>query len=108
MHRSEDLKDPIEVYFDNQIGIIEVETYDTEPKEKTPPKVAEGGRSHGSEQLDILAIIAARNEQEAKTGALIQEFKAKNFTFLRLYAQLDRWQAADRKDKVARLGNRNI
>lgn len=28
MHRSEDVKDPIEVYFDNQIGIIEVTTYD--------------------------------------------------------------------------------
>lgn len=32
MHRSEDIKDPIEVYFDNQIGIIEVET--GAPKEK--------------------------------------------------------------------------
>lgn len=38
MHRSEDIKDPIEVYFDNQIGIIEVTTEDTAPKKKNLPK----------------------------------------------------------------------
>ncbi len=32
MHRSDDVKDPIEVYFDNQIGIIEVEAQKTEAK----------------------------------------------------------------------------
>lgn len=36
MHRSEDVKDPIEVYFDNQIGIIEVETGEIKEKKKKP------------------------------------------------------------------------
>lgn len=80
MHRSDDVKDPIEVYFDNQIGIIEVTTYDPKPKPK-PLNVAEGAPPYGGGQFDILAIIAARNEQEAKTGALIQDFESKILNF---------------------------
>ena len=77
MHRSEDIKDPIEVYFDDRIGIIEVETYSPEEKKKKALKVAESPGSYGSNQFDILAIIAARNEQEAITGSLIQDFETK-------------------------------
>ena len=75
MHRSEDDKDPIEVYFDNQIGIIEVATYDTKVKPIKPPKVAEGAAPYGPVQFDILNIIEERNEQEAKIGGLIQDFE---------------------------------
>lgn len=81
MHRSEDIKDPIEVYFDNQIGIIEVATYDPPTKPKKPLKVAEGAAQYGGSQFDIIAIIAARNEQEAKTGTLIQDFETKILDF---------------------------
>jgi type I restriction enzyme, R subunit len=77
MHRSEDVKDPIEVYFDNQIGIIEVETSETKEVEKRPTKVAEGKESFGPHQYDILSIIEARNKHEAKTAELISEFEAK-------------------------------
>jgi len=77
MHRSEDVKDPIEVYFDNQIGIIEVMAYTPTVAKKKPLKVAEGKPSGGGYQFDILEIIAARNEQEALTGTLIQEFETK-------------------------------
>jgi len=77
LHRSDDVKDPIEVYFDNQIGIIEVETEDAQEKKKKPTKVAEGAAPYGSHQFDILAVIAARNEQEAKKGSLIQDFDSK-------------------------------
>ncbi|MEN6351250.1 MAG: DEAD/DEAH box helicase family protein [Syntrophomonas sp.] len=77
MHRSEDIKDPIEVYFDNQIGIIEVETEETREKKKKPTKIAEAPGYYGKLQFDIMAIIAARNEQEAKTGSLIQDFESK-------------------------------
>lgn len=77
LHRSEDVKDPIEVYFDNQIGIIEVAEYTrTEIKKKTL-KVAEGKPPGVGYQFDILAIIAARNQHEELTGTLIQEFEAK-------------------------------
>lgn len=77
MHRSDTIKDPIEVYFDNQIGIIEVETKDPKEKEKKPIKVTTGNEPGDGYQFDILAIIAARNEQEAKTGLLIQDFESK-------------------------------
>jgi type I restriction enzyme R subunit len=83
MHRSEDVKDPIEVYFDNQIGIIEVGEYTPTGKTKKPLKVAEGASPGTGGQFDILAIIAARNEQEAKTGTLIQDFEAKITDFFR-------------------------
>jgi len=76
MHRSEDIKDPIEVYFDDQIGIIEVETYSPKEKKKNPFKIADGAEPYGH-QFDILAIIAARNEQEAITGSLIKDFETK-------------------------------
>ena len=77
MHRSDDLKDAIEVYFDNQIGIIEVETQEPEAKKKKTTKVAEGKEPSKHHQFDILAIIEARNEQEAIVGTLIEEFEAK-------------------------------
>ena len=77
MHRSGDIKDPIEVYFDNQIGIIEVKTEDTEPKKKKPTEVAKAVQPGGNHQFDILSIIAARNEQESKTGSLIHDFETK-------------------------------
>ena len=76
MHRSEDIKDPIEVYFDDRIGIIEVETYSLEEKKKKPLILAESTEPYGH-KFDILAIIAARNEQEAITGSLIQDFETK-------------------------------
>jgi len=76
MHRSEDIKDPIEVYFDDQIGIIEVETYSLKEKKQKSFTMADGTEPYGH-QFDILAIIAARNEQEAITGSLIQDFETK-------------------------------
>lgn len=83
MHRSDDVKDPIEVYFDNQIGIVEVTPYDPKPKTKKPTEMAVGEPPWGEIQFDILAIIAARNEQEARTGKLIQDFETKILDFFR-------------------------
>jgi type I restriction enzyme R subunit len=77
MHRSKDVKDSIEVYFDNQIGIIEVETIDNGEKKKKTTKVAQGAESGHNYEFDILGVIARRNEQEAKTGLLIQDFESK-------------------------------
>ena len=77
LHRNQDIKDPIEVYFDNQIGMVEVIAEDPQKKDKKPTKVAEGAPRVYGGQFDILAVIAARNEKEAKTGELIQEFETK-------------------------------
>jgi len=77
MNRSPDMKDPIEVYFDNQIGIIEVTTYETVEEKKKETKVAERKETYAAHEFDILAIIEARNEKEAITGSLIKEFETK-------------------------------
>lgn len=77
LHRSEDIKDPIEVYFDNQIGMVEVIAEETQKKKKKPTEVATGSTPGPGGQYDILAIIAARNEKEEKVGTLILEFESK-------------------------------
>ena len=77
LNRGGDIKDPIEVYFDNQIGMVEVVAEESKKKKKKPTEVAEGTPPGPGGQFDILAIIAARNEQEAKTGSLIQDFESK-------------------------------
>jgi type I restriction enzyme R subunit len=84
LHRSNTPeRDPIEVYFDNQIGIIEPEVVEIKPKMKKPPKVVEGKITYGPNQvqLNILDIIAARNEEQEKTGVLIQQFASKILDF---------------------------
>ncbi len=83
MHRSEDIKDPIEVYFDNQIGIIEAPVTESNDKKKKAPKVAEGKVPGEKHAYDILAIIEARNEQQAAVAELIKEFEAKIREFFR-------------------------
>jgi type I restriction enzyme, R subunit len=77
LNRIDDVKDAIEVYFDNQIGIIEVETQPTEPKKIKVPKVAAADGAYKFHQFDILAIIEARNEEEEIKGFQIQEFESK-------------------------------
>jgi len=83
LHRSEDIKDPIEVYFDNQIGIVEVIAEESIKKKNKLKEVALGKIPGPGGQFDILSIIAARNEQEAKTGTLIKDFEAKIVDFFR-------------------------
>ncbi len=78
LYRTDELKDAIEVYFDNQIGIIEVEIQESEPKKKKVTEVAKGKEiSTKVYQFDVLAIIEARNEQEDLKGERIREFEAK-------------------------------
>jgi len=71
-------KDPIEVYFDNQIGIIEVETTPTPGKKRKETQMAQA-REPGSIYLQypILEIIEARNIQQEHIAELIQDFAAK-------------------------------
>lgn len=77
MHRSDDVKDPIEVYFDNQIGIIEATTKKPTKKNKKPTEIATGTESGGGSPFDVMKIIEARNAQQATLGTLIKEFEAK-------------------------------
>ena len=76
INRSDEVKDPIDVYFDNQIGIIEVEAEETKEKKKKKPKIATGG-GETSYQYDILAIIKARNDGQEAIAELIKSFEGK-------------------------------
>ena len=90
LHRSVEHRDPIDVYFDNQTGIVEVVAEESKKKKKKPTTVAEGkvpGPAGG--QFDILEIIWARNEKEALVGQLIQEFKNKMNDFFVFVEQSD-------------------
>jgi len=94
LHRPEEIKDPIEVYFDNQIGMVEVVAKDSPKTGKRPTVLAEGSPPWFGSQFDILAIIAARNEQEARTGSLIKEFEAKIaefFSYIRESKECERF-----------------
>ena len=81
LNRTDDVKDAIEVYFDNQIGIIEVQSTPPEPKKKREPKIAESVGTYKVHQFNILAILEARNDQEKLKGDRIQEFAAKIVEF---------------------------
>jgi type I restriction enzyme R subunit len=61
--------------------MVEVVAAESKKKKKKPTKVAVGTPPGPGGQFDILAIIAARNEKEAKTGTLIKDFEAKIVEF---------------------------
>lgn len=83
LNRHNEIKDAIDVYFDNQIGIVEIVPTDSKSKNKKPTQVAEGKLPYGPNNFDVMAVIAARNEQEARTGKLIQEFETKIIDFFK-------------------------
>ncbi|QTA82351.1 Type I restriction endonuclease domain-containing protein [Desulfonema limicola] len=76
-------KDSIEVYFDDKIGIVEVEAQKPKKKRKKKTKVATGDIGGGGQQLDILEIIKARNKKEEKIGELIKDFEKKIEAFFK-------------------------
>ena len=78
MHRVDVEKDPIEVYYDNRIGIVEVETPETDERTPGEIKLAEGRVPFaGGRQLSILEIVEARNMYEEGVAVRIAEFEAK-------------------------------
>lgn len=78
MHRVDVEKDPIEVYYDNRIGIVEVETAETDERTPGELKLAEGRVPlAGGRQLSILEIVEARNLHEEGVAVRIAEFQAK-------------------------------
>jgi type I restriction enzyme R subunit len=82
MHRTDDIRDAIEAYFDNQIGIIEKETEAITPCNKKETKVATGrDPEKPPHQFSILDIIEARNQYEERIGALIKDFEEKIIAF---------------------------
>lgn len=76
LNRLEDDKDPIKVYFDNQIGIIEAETENTNKKKKKPTSITTG-KSGGDYTFDVMKIIEERNQEQEIVASLIFDFEEK-------------------------------
>lgn len=70
-------RDPIEVYFDNKIGIIELITDTKNKKGKKVLKVAEGQPPDGQYLFDVMKIIQEKNEKQAEVEKLIKDFEVK-------------------------------
>ena len=74
IHIADESADEVEIYFDNQIGIIQAP--DTK-KIKAPKAPSSGDGTGGGKEhkYDILAIIEQRNEEEENIGQLIEDFE---------------------------------
>lgn len=77
LHRKQDSADPIEVYFDNKIGIIEKQAVKPRSPKRKPKEIATGRGGGGPHGFDVLDIIEARNQHEEIVGTLIEEFRDK-------------------------------
>ena len=78
INKKTDLKDEVEIYFDNKIGLVEP------PKERDDKKPGSGdGGDNGGDGYDcnILKIIEQRNKEEEQIGELIKEFEQKIIAF---------------------------
>jgi type I restriction enzyme R subunit len=73
INKPDDIKDDVEIYFDDKIGIVEP----PEVKNKKKKKEKEGGGLGKKQKYNILAIIAKKNEEEALIEQLIVEFEKK-------------------------------
>lgn len=64
-------KDDVEIYFNNQIGIV------SEPKETKKKKPRNGEGEGTKHKYNILKIIEQRNKEEETIGELIKQFEEK-------------------------------
>ncbi len=81
LNKKEEVKDEVEIYFDEQIGIVDV----PEEKESKPKslKGKEKESEYGSKKYkyDILKILEKKNKEEAVIGQSIEDFELKIDSF---------------------------
>lgn len=77
LNKKDEIKDEVEIYFDEQIGIIEHPEY-KQPKEKSStvnePKEEYGNKKY---KYDILKILEKKNKEEEVIGQSIEDFELK-------------------------------
>jgi len=72
--KTDEEKDEVEIYYDNQMGIVE-NVKEKPIKPNTPPTGGTGkGKGTGGHKYNILDIIEKRNEEEEEIGELIEQF----------------------------------
>ena len=77
LNKKEEVKDEVEIYFDEKIGIVDVPEY-TEPRPKKY-KVGEKESEYGTKKYkyDILAVLEKKNKEEEVIGQSIEDFELK-------------------------------
>ena len=76
LNKNEDTKDDVNIYFDDQLGIVDV------ANEETPKKKGKGGEKpepYGTKEYkyDILKILEKKNQEEEVIGQSIEDFEIK-------------------------------
>ena len=77
LNKKDEIKDEVEIYFDDQIGIVDAPEY-KELKEKSL-KLREKESEYGSKKYkyDILKILEKKNKEEEVIGQSIEDFELK-------------------------------
>jgi len=108
INKTDEEIDDVEIYFDNQIGIVEIP--DDKPiKPNTPPTsggdVVGGGKGH---KYNILDIIEKRNEEEEEIGKLIEDFEQKIDLFFKYVREHKDFSTLKAKMKSVQFGEDEI
>jgi len=108
INKTDEEVDDVEIYFDDQIGIVEIS--DDKPiKPNTPPTsggdVVSDGKGH---KYNILDIIEKRNEEEEEIGKLIEEFEKKIDFFFRYVREHKDFSTLKAKMKSVQFGEDEI
>jgi len=74
MNGKDEIKDEIEIYFDDQIGIVKEPEYKEKKGKKDTGKVSEDTGKH---KYDILKILEKKNQEEEIVGQSIIDFELK-------------------------------
>jgi len=77
LNKKDEIKDEVEIYFDDQIGIIEPPEYQAPKQKKKKLGEDESGYDGKNYKYDILKILEKKNEEEEIIGHSIEDFELK-------------------------------
>jgi type I restriction enzyme R subunit len=97
IHRTDEIIDDVEIYFDNRIGIVAPKEY-KEKQTKTKNPTPTDNDKPNKYKYNILKVIEKRNQEEEEIDALIKDFEEKITLFFE-YIKLD----ADGKRLIAKM-----
>ena len=78
INKTSDIVDDVEIYFDNKIGFVDIQSDDeSQDGVKKKAKVINISSEGKKYRYDILSIIAKRNQDEVELESKIEEFENK-------------------------------
>ena len=108
INKTDEEIDDVEIYFDNQIGIVEIPNDKPIKPDILPTSggdVAGGGKGY---KYNILDIIEKRNEEEEEIGKLIEEFEQKIDFFFKYIQEHKDFSTLKAKMKSVQFGEDEI